>query len=219
MSEQISYRSEIARKGIHLLSLLIPIIYLQIEADTGVAILASMTLVSIVIDVLMHYHAPTRSFMHAVVGPMLRPHELASEVFRLTGASWVLIAATLTFLMFPKVVSTTAFTVLIVSDTAAALIGRRFGNKPFFDKTRMGTTFFIVSAVFVTLVYQQVFGESIWFVVSGVVASIVCGIVEAASTRLRLDDNISIPFSFAFVMLLMNWLGQAIFATTNFLRQ
>ena len=189
---------------------MIPIVYLQLDHWTGIIILTAMTATSLLIDLLMHYHAPTRRVMHSLVGPMLRPHEIASEVFRLTGASWVLIAATLTFLLFPKVISTTSFTVLIVSDTAAALIGRRFGKRRFFDKTLVGTVFFVVTAVLVILVYQQVFLVGPWFLVSGFVASLVCGVVEAASTRLKLDDNISIPSSFALTMLAMNWLGQFI---------
>lgn len=189
---------------------MIPIVYLQLEHWTGIGILVGMTLTSLLIDVLMHYHAPTRRVMHKVVGRMLRPHEVTAEVFRLTGASWVLIAATLTFLCFPKVVSTTSFTVLIVSDTAAALIGRRYGKRRFFDKTLVGTTFFVLTAVVVTAVYQNIFALSSWFLVSGLVASVICGVVEAASIRLKLDDNISIPCSFALTMLAMNWLGQFI---------
>ena len=122
----------------------------------------------------------------------------------------MLIAATLTFLLFPKVISTTAFTVLIVSDTAAALIGRRYGKRRFFDKSLVGTTFFVLTAIGVTAVYQSIFHAGPWFLVSGVLATIVCGIVEAASIRLKLDDNISIPSSFAFTMLAMDWLSQYI---------
>ncbi|MBM4178465.1 MAG: dolichol kinase [Ignavibacteria bacterium] len=207
MSQQISYTSELARKGIHLSSLMIPIVYLQLERWTGITILSVMTAVSLLIDVLMHYHAPTRRVMHALVGRMLRQHEVMTEAFRLTGASWVLIAATLTFLAFPPVLSTTAFTVLIVSDTVAALIGRRYGRRAFLDKTLVGTTCFFLAAVGVTVVYQHVFDCGFYFLVSGVVASALCAIVEASSIRLRVDDNISIPFSFALAMLGMNWIG------------
>lgn len=186
---------------------MIPIVYLQLEHWTGIAILVAMTATSLLIDVLMRYHGPTRRIMHAVVGSMLRPHELMTDAFRLTGASWVLIAATLTFLAFPKVISTTSFTVLIVSDTAAALLGRRYGKRRFLDKTLVGTVCFVVSALAVTVVYQNVFQLGLWFVVSGLLASVLCGIVEAGSMRLKLDDNISIPFSFALTMLAMNWVG------------
>lgn len=203
MSEQISYTSELARKGIHLSSLGIPILYLQLEHWTAISLLLAMTAVSFLIDVLMHYHGPSRRLLVKLVGPMLRPHEIQSAAFRLTGATWVLIAATLTFILFPKVVSTTAFSVLIVSDSAAALIGRRFGRRQFLDKSLVGTTAFVLSAIVVTYVYLLVFDLHPMFLVSGIIASVVGGIVEAASTRLRLDDNLSIPCSFAITMLLV----------------
>ena len=187
---------------------MIPIVYMQLDHWTGIGILAAMTVTSLLIDVLMHYHGPTRRIMHSLVGSMLRPHEVMQDVFRLTGASWVLIAAMLTFLVFPKVISTTSFSVLIVSDTAAALIGRRYGKRRFLDKSLVGSMFFVISALLVTLVYQQVFGLGTWFFVAGVAASLVCAVVEAASIRLKLDDNISIPSSFALTMLGMNLLGR-----------
>lgn len=204
MSEQISYTSEVARKGIHLSSLLIPAIYLQIEHTTGVVILLAMTFLSLLIDVLLHYHLPTRRMMLDVFGNMLRPHERTSERFLLTGASWVLIAATLTFALFPRVISVTSFTVLIVSDTVAALVGRRFGQRRFFDKSLVGSVGFAVSALGVVLFYGQLFSLPITFYIAGGLASGVSAVVEASSTRLKLDDNLSIPFSFAITMILLD---------------
>ena len=210
MSEQISYTSELARKGIHLSSLMIPAIYLQIEHHTGIMILLGMTLASLLIDALLHYHGPTRRLMLRTFGPMLRPHERTSERFLLTGASWVLIAATLTFALFPKVVSVTAFTVLIVSDTVAALVGRRFGQRRFFDKSLVGSISFAISAVLVVIFYGQLFAAPGSFLACGFAASLVSATVEASSTRLKVDDNLSIPFSFAITMVLLHHVIQTV---------
>jgi len=201
---QITYSNEIARKGIHLASLLIPIIYLQLGHWTGIAILVGMTVFSVVVDSLMHYHEATRAFMMPLVGPLLRTHELRVDRFRLTGASWVLVAATLTFLVFPTLIGVTAFTVLIISDTFAALVGRRFGKKQFLDKSAVGTATFVVTAIGVVLVYGSIYAQPLWFYALGVLASLAAGLAEAASTRLKLDDNIFIPFTFGVVM----WFGE-----------
>lgn len=210
MSEQISYTSEVARKGIHLSSLMIPALYLQIEHHTGIMILLAMTFTSLLIDVLLHCHGATRRVMLRVFGPMLRPHERTSERFLLTGASWVLIAATLTFALFPKVVSVTAFTVLIVSDTVAALVGRRYGERRFFDKSLVGSEGFAISAIGVVLFYGRLFEAPISFFSCGAAASLVSATVEASSTRLRVDDNLSIPFSFAITMVLLHHVVQTV---------
>ncbi len=197
---QISYGSELLRKGIHIASLLIPIIYLQLEHWTGIGILLVMTAVSVLIDALMHFNASARRMMLQLVGPLLRSHELREDKFLLTGASWVLIAAVSSFLFFPTIVGVTAFTVLIVSDTFAALVGRRFGSTPFLDKSVVGTATFIVTSWGVVLVFAAIYSLPMPYIVCGAIAGMVGGIAEAGSTRLRLDDNISIPFSFALTM-------------------
>lgn len=197
---QITYSSEIARKGIHLASLLIPIIYLQLEHQTGLIILVSMTVASVLLDALMHYHEPSRRFKLSTMGHLLRPHERHEDRFLLTGASWVLISATATFLVFPTLIAVTAFSVLIVSDTCAALVGRRFGDRPFLDKSAVGAVTFIVSAMLVVVAYGSIYHPSWPFYAIGVASSIVAGVVEAGSTRLHVDDNLSVPFSFAIVM-------------------
>ena len=208
-SAQITYASEIARKGIHLASLLIPIIYLQLDHWTGVRVLCIMTAVSLLIDVLMHFHQGFRNLMLALVGSLLRQHELREDRFHLTGASWVLIAATVTFLVFPTEIAVTAFSVLIVSDTFAALIGRRYGHREFIDKSLAGSTAFALSAIGVVAVWQNVFDLPATFFIAGTVASIAAAVAEAASSRLHLDDNIAIPCSYGIV----HWLVRVLLSS------
>ncbi len=203
-SAQITYASEIARKGIHLASLLIPIIYLQLDHWTGIVILCAITAASLLIDVLLHVHAGSRQLLLALVGPLLRQHELREDRFHLTGASWVLIAATLTFLVFPTTIAVTAFSVLIVSDTFAALIGRRYGQREFIDKSLVGSVAFAVSAFVVVAAWQALFSLPSSFFIAGAIASVAAAIAEAASSRLRLDDNIAIPCSYGIVHWLMS---------------
>jgi dolichol kinase len=198
-SAQITYASEIARKGIHLASLLIPIIYLQLDHWTGIVTLCVMTAISLLIDMLLHVHPGSRRLLLSLVGPLLRQHELREDRFHLTGASWVLIAATLTFLVFPTTIAVTAFSVLIVSDTFAALIGRRYGHREFIDKSLAGSMAFALSAFGVVAAWQTVFSLPMSFFIAGAIASVAAAIAEAASSRLRLDDNIAIPCSYGIV--------------------
>jgi len=202
---QITYSKEIARKGIHFSSLLIPIIYLQIDRPKALLILAPMALAAIVIDVLIQRHSATRRVMMRLVGDLMRSHELQRSKIQLNGASWVLISAFATVAVFPKVIAVTAFSILIVSDSFAALIGRRFGRRRFLDKSVAGTIAFVISAIACVLVYAACFSLPWTFVVAGVLGSIVGGVIESASIRLRVDDNLSIPFATALVMWLLSY--------------
>lgn len=205
MTQQISYHSELGRKSIHLSSLGIPAVYLNIDHVTGIGILLAMTLVSLVIDVARYYHTPTRLLLTRLVGPLLRAHEADQGKFTLTGATWVLIAATLTLGAFPTIVGVTAFTVLIVSDTSAALLGRRFGRRPFLDKSLVGTLAFAISGMAVVVFYGLLYQMPMAYLAWGAVASVVSSVVEAGSVRLHMDDNITIPFSFAVTLMLGEW--------------
>ena len=204
--KQISYSNELARKAIHITSLLIPIIYLQVEQRTAMLILISMTSVSLLIDVARYKHGPTRRVLMQLVGPLLRTHELGNSGMKLTGASWVLIAATLTLSVFPPLIGVTAFTILIISDTFAALIGRRYGHTPFLDKSRAGSVTFASTAMVVVGVYGLVFSAPWTYWAAGMIGAIAAAVVEAASVRLRLDDNIAIPFSFGITAMVCEWI-------------
>ena len=213
-AQQISYLSEVGRKSIHLTSVLIPIIYLHIDHVTGIGILLAMTSVSLLIDILRHYHAPSRDLLMKLVGPLLREHELTGGRMQLTGATWVLIAATLTLGVFPTIVGVTAFTVLIVSDTFAALIGRRYGRRPFLDKSVVGTVAFAITGMIVVAVYGSIYAMPYPFWVAGAIGAVVSGIVEAGSVRLHMDDNITIPFSFAITLMLGEWIARVVGASS-----
>lgn len=200
---QISYQSELARKSIHLLSLCIPILFLRVPHVLGITILLAMTTVSFAIDLARHFHAPTRAFMMRYVGALLRTHEREQGSLTLTGATWVLIAATLTLGGFPPTVGVTAFSVLIVSDTFAALVGRRYGVRRFLDKSLVGTSTFILTAWVVVAVMGLTCGLPWTFWFAGAVGSVCAGIAEASAVRTGLDDNIAIPFSMAIAMMVL----------------
>lgn len=208
--QQISYASELARKGIHLASLGIPTIYLHIPHQTGIVLLMAMTAVSFAIDILRHYHEPSRRLLMVAFGKLLRDHEVQTGNLRLTGATWVLIAATATLGVFPTIVGVTAFTILIVSDTFAALIGRRFGVRRFLDKSVVGTLTFILTAIAVVVVYDLIYTLPLTYLIAGTIGSVIGGVVEAGSVTLKMDDNISIPFSIAITMMLCDWLFRSI---------
>jgi dolichol kinase len=203
---EIPYTQEIFRKSIHLTSLSIPIIYAFIPRETAVLILTLLFLPTLFLDIARHYSPAIRQFITTFFGQMMREHELDERKILLSGATYVLMSALLCVLVFPKIIAITAFAIMIVSDICSALIGRKFGTIPFLDKSLQGTAAFWVSAWCVIGVIWATTNALWHYALIASIASVVGGIVEAASIRLRMDDNLSIPLSIGASMWLMLFL-------------
>ncbi|MEN9829058.1 MAG: hypothetical protein RJA11_1674, partial [Bacteroidota bacterium] len=80
---------------------------------------------------------------------------------------------------------------------AAALIGRKFGKTPFLDKSLQGSTAFFVVSLIVSAIWTWIFEYSSIFFSICIVGSILATIVEASTTRFKLDDNLAVPLAFA----------------------
>lgn len=194
----IQYRDELFRKLIHLTSLSIPIIYYFITVETAATILAILAVVALIIDLGRYLHPETGKVFYKIFGFLLREHELDHKKKNLNGATYVLISALISVLIFPKVIFITAFSILIISDSAAALIGRKFGRHKFLSKSLEGTLTFFISACIVILFTPKIGGFTEEYVI-GFIAAFVGAIVENVSFKL-VDDNLSIPLSVGFTM-------------------
>ena len=209
--KNISYSQEILRKGIHLLSLSIPIVYVFVDKGFAMTVLLLMAITAVLLDVLSKRIPFFNNLIYGNFGSMLRKHERKKKKFVLNGASWVLISAVITVFIFPKIIAVTAFIILIVCDIAAALIGRKWGRHKLFNKSWEGTSAFIISGFIVVAIVGTVFNAPFGFFVAGVLASIISGFVEAMSKKLKIDDNLSIPISFGIVM----WVVEYYFSLFN----
>jgi dolichol kinase len=203
MDNSISYKSEILRKGIHLCSLSIPIAYIFTDRILALQIILPLTSIMVIADILSKREGVFNKLIFGFLGALMRKHEKESKGFVLNGASWVLISASLCIFIFPKVITVISFTILIISDLLAALIGRKFGRMPLFDKSWEGTFAFIGSAFIVVGIYFYVFSAPLTLLYMGFIASVFGGFVEAGSKMMNIDDNISIPISIGIIL----WLG------------
>ena len=198
-NSQIPMSGELLRKVIHICSLIIPIGYAYLNYSTTGLILISFTLFALFVDYGRYYIKWLDKLVTRLFGSILREHERDNSRKLLSGGSYVLISACLCVLIFPKVIAITAFSILIISDTASALFGRRFGKRHFLDKSLEGTLAFILSAWIVVIFTPKVHGYLSEYVI-GFSAAFIGGIVEAMSVRLRLDDNFSVPLSIGVIM-------------------
>ena len=193
----INFRNELARKAIHLFSLSIPLIYFFISRSLALALLVPLTAAFVGIDLARFYIPIVSRWFTRWFGWLLRKHEQDINVKRLNGASHVLISAALCVLLFPKIITINAFTILIISDSTSALFGRRFGRHRFLGKSLEGSMAFFVSAVIVILAAPKVQYVPMEYII-GIIAAAVGAVVEAASVHI--DDNLSIPLSVGIVM-------------------
>jgi len=111
------------------------------------------------------------------------------EEARFTGATYLLIAAFISFLVFDKEIAVAVLLFLSLGDPAAALVGRPVPGPRILGKSPVGTVAFVGASMLVVaaLVTAGVF-EFHWALV---VAAVVAGLTELAP--LPLDDNLTVP--------------------------
>lgn len=194
----IDFKSELLRKSIHFCSLSIPIIYYFITKETALKILVPLTLITVIIDYGRYFIKPLNDIINKIFGFLLREHEMDSKKKNLNGAAYVFIGATLSIIIFPKILFITAFSILIVCDIAAALFGRKYGKHKFLSKSLEGTLAFFVSACIVVLFTPKVVPELTEYII-GFIGGAVGAIVENISYGWA-DDNLTIPLSIGFTM-------------------
>lgn len=188
--EQIDYKNELARKAIHLSSISIPIIYYHITRELALTLLIPMFLGFLFVDLMKLYVKPVANWYHKNFSSMLRPHELDEKKKRLNGATYVSLSACLVVVLFPKMIAIAAFSILIISDSLAALIGRKFGRHKIGTKTLEGSIAFLVSAILIVIFTPNL------SIVVGIMMSLTATIVELYPIGFRghqLDDNLTIP--------------------------
>ncbi len=196
--ETINYRDELVRKLIHLCSLSIPIVYYFISRETAILILGILTSVALFIDLSRFFHPSFGKIFYKIFGFLLRKHEVNHAKKNLNGATYVLMSALICVIILPKVLFITAFSILIVSDSLAALIGRKFGRTKFLAKSFEGTLAFFISASIVIFFTPKVNYGMMEYVI-GFIAGFVGGIIENISFGFA-DDNLSIPISIGLTM-------------------
>lgn len=183
---QISFLHEIFRKGTHMCALVIPggYYFLHLSRTDMLIIMIPITLAMVLIDVsrLRQWRFWT-SFARKIGGPIIRQHEMEGDF---TGASYILISVCLTVALFEKPIAIAALVFIIVGDTLAALVGRRYGRHRFFrNKSVEGSLACLAGTLLVSMVLP---GISLWV---GAAGAIVATLVEAFS--FNVDDNISVP--------------------------
>jgi dolichol kinase len=120
-----SFRRELARKAIHLSSAAVPV-FLALRGDHtfAVLVLGILAAIAVLVEVARATSPLVEARFEMLFRPLLRVHESR----HLTGATWLLGAMFGAVLLFPRNVAIAATWAAAVGDTAAALVGMRFGR-------------------------------------------------------------------------------------------
>ena len=173
---------EIRRKMVHLATLIIPIGYALTSRETTLIFVIPLFLGLLGIDLFRHFHSGTAAlFNRFFFGRVLREEEKPT----LMGSTYFLFSTILAVLLFPKPIAITSLLILILSDTAAALVGKAIGRVRIFGKTLEGSAAFFLTSLLI-----------VWFFpnlnrFSGTLAALGGTLIELAP--IRLNDNLTIP--------------------------
>jgi dolichol kinase len=185
----LDFRHEILRKLVHLSSLwIVAFVYLT-DTRYSLALFGGLTVALFAVEYARFSSPRFATFFLRFFGSVLRAKE-KSGAFRPTGSFYFVLSAFLCVLLFDRVTASAALCILVVSDTCAALVGRRFGRRHVLDKTWEGCAAFAISAFFIVLLFVP--DAAIWAAAGVAVGT---ALVELVCGRLRLDDNLVIPLA------------------------
>ena len=117
------------------------------------------------------------------------------EHYKLSGASWVFIGAGITTMFFNENVAVIAILIMSLSDSAAALIGIKFGKTQFFNKSLEGSLAFFITTYIILFIFLSATPLNILFI------SVATTTIELFSQP-KLNDNLAIPIGTALILTL-----------------
>ena len=190
------HTNELLRKLLHLSNLIIPFTYL-LYFDSKVEILIILlpiTSFSLLIEYLRINSKSVKNIFDKYLFLMLRNHEKSGKY---TGATWVFISSILSIGIFPKDIAIISLIYMSIGDTAAGLIGRKFGRIKIYNKTLEGALAGFIICLMVGLMIDLNISKTI----------LTIGALSAAIIELlpiSIDDNIRIPLFSGTVMYAMS---------------
>lgn len=197
-----SFRKELARKAIHLSSLWIPALIYFAHPGFSICLFFLLFCGDVILEYANYKKYPwARKTFGKLFFKTLRDKECKRMFFQVSGSIYVLLAAIACTLFFSKPIAVIALTVMLVSDTLAALVGKAFGTRRIYkEKSLEGSVAFFVSALIVNMVFEPIHH----FTYASVLACMAATFAEIYEDKIDLDDNLSIPL---FIGIILTFLG------------
>ena len=196
-----SLKQEFYRKIIHVSSLWIPLLIYFVDAKAAIYAFC----VLLFGDLFLEYGNYkkwkwARKTFGLIFYRIMRDAERKKDVFQPTGGMYVLLATILCLILFSKEVAIVSLTVMLVSDTCAALFGRVYGMRKIIKhKSTEGVLAFLVSALLVMVATNFIVPVTY----ASIVACICATLVEMFDEKVKIDDNVSIPLVVGIILTLL----------------
>lgn len=186
---------ELIRKAIHVSFLVVPLAYFYGVPKYLVRdFLLAGTILSIGVEILRLHEPRVRSFFKQFFGGLTRRHEKRA----LLGSTYLMIASLVSVELFSVEICTAALGALVLGDTAAALIGKKWGRiHPFGSRKSLEGS---ISLMVVSFLFSLLLVRLPWEI--ALVGAVVAAIFEFLP--IPLDDNFAIPLSSGFAMKLLS---------------
>ena len=181
MHNNITYQGELFRKGIHISSSFFAFLLYLLGKETIMLPLILITIIYLILDYGRRRNVLSDFYLF-YFDKITRPN----EKFRsLTGASYVFLGITLTILFFDQRVAIPSILIMSLSDSASAIIGRKYNYTKIYSKSLEGS----IAFYFTTLIILLFFNFNIYF---SFFIALVLTFIEFFD-KLFIDDNISLP--------------------------
>lgn len=194
----VGWRAEISRKILHLSTALIPAAYLVLPHWAMLSALITLVAAAVLIELLRHGNSQFRLLFRNSVGFMVR----SAEWGRISGATYVLLGALLSVWLFEPRVAIAVLLILSISDTAASLIGLRFGRTRFLGKSLAGSSAFFVTAL--AILWLTLPAPKSVVLVGALVATLAEALPSPRLERFELNDNLTIPLLTGLVLTVLD---------------
>ena len=178
---QISYLGELLRKGIHISSSSFAILLYFFGKKNILPPLIVITMIYILFDYFRKNKKLNNLYLY-YFKVITRSNEQKGAF---TGATYVFLGITITVLFFDPVVAIPSILVMSLSDSASAIVGRKFNRIKINNKSLEGS----IAFYFTTLIIFYVFNFNLLY---SMLVAILLTIIEYLDEVL-IDDNLSLP--------------------------
>lgn len=187
--DKLSIQSELLRKGLHVLALIIPLGMVVLERHIAVAVTGILALACIALELSRACSTSVNGAVITVLGPIMRRSEEQTALDRMefSGATHIMVSAAVLSLLFPSEIGAPVLAMFVVSDGFAAVVGRNYGRIQFpcNDKTVEGFLTFSLVGTFMLLITTD------FPALLSVLVSLLSGALEISP--MGVNDNLYVP--------------------------